>query len=121
MNNHYSDVGQWESDSATEFEKLQKAREAVPHWQPHMQNPRHPSHVAPRPESVIDFNFKRNQQEKVKALIELGRSMNLLGKTFKLKERYMNCSYDLIKSGIRFEIIYDDEGRSDGSSTLKIH
>lgn len=109
MSNYYQDANPWESEYMTDYEKLEKARKAVPHWEPNMPNPVHPSHVQPRSESIIDLSFKASRQSKIKALIGLGIAMNLLGKTFKIKQEYIYCTHYLQKEGIKFEVVFEEE------------
>jgi len=95
------------------YEKLEEARKKVPHWEPNMPNPKHPSHMPPRPDSVIDLDFRRSNENKIKALIALGQSANMLGKTFKLKQKYIHCTHYLQKENIKFEVVFDDEPVTD--------
>lgn len=109
MSSYYNNSPQWDGEYMTDYEKLEKARKEVRHWLPNMSNPTHPSHVQPRAESVIDLCFKRSHQSKINALVGLGRSMNLVGKTFKLKEKYIYCTHYLQKENIKFKIVFEDE------------
>lgn len=90
--------------TATAHEKLEVARKALPHWHENMINPKHPSHVQPRPESVIDLEFTRTREQKITALIALGRANNKLGKRFKLKYNYSFAIPKLKEHGVKFDV-----------------
>ncbi len=67
-----------------------------------------PYDVPVRPESIIDLNYEKTFFNKVQAFIAIGRSMNALGHTLKLKEKYMTASYYLDKASIKYVIVEDE-------------
>lgn len=52
------------------------------------EEPIHPSHMQPRPEDIIDLEVTRTQDQKIKYIVGLAISMNLLKKTFVLKDEF---------------------------------
>lgn len=99
MTEHYDERGQWEVVSYVE-----KQKDTAQHWYPNMRNPTHPSHFQPRANSVINLDFKRTEEEKITAIVEMGRAMNVLGKTFNLDARFEFAVERLVTSGIRFVV-----------------
>lgn len=99
MTEHYDERGQWEIVSC-----VKKQKDTAQHWYPNMPNPTHPSHFQPRANSVIDLDFKRTEEEKIVAIVEMGKAMNALGKTFNFNPRFEFAFERLVTSGIRFVI-----------------
>ena len=97
MTEHYDERGQWEIVSCNK-----KQKDTAQHWYPNMPNPTHPSHFQPRANSVIDLEFKRTEEEKIVAIVEMGRAMNALGKTFNLNAKFGFAFERLVTSGISF-------------------
>jgi hypothetical protein len=98
----YAEAMGWINNS--DYDKLEMARKKLPHWHEHMENPKHPSHVQPRADSIIDLNFKRTREEKITALIAMARMSNSLGKTFNLKYNYSFAIPHLEAARVRFRV-----------------
>lgn len=70
---------------------------------------RHASHApASRPEDFIDTDFKLTFYKRVQAFVAIGRALNILGHTFKLKEKYITAAWILDREKIRYEIVADE-------------
>lgn len=64
--------------------KNEKYGQEIPTWKSSL--PRHPSHLPPRPESLVDLNYNRLTQEE-NAHIAFGRGFNALGKQLVISEK----------------------------------
>lgn len=100
MSEYYDERGQWEFVCRDDNQR----QDAAQHWYPNMPNPTHPSHFQPRTNSVIDLNFKRTEEEKITAIVEMGKAMNALGKTFNLDARFEFAVERLVISNVRFVV-----------------
>lgn len=52
------------------------------------EEPIHPSYMQPRPEDIVDLEVTRTEDQKIKYIVGLAISMNLLKKTFVLKNEF---------------------------------
>lgn len=67
-----------------------------------------PYDLPPRPESIIDLDFKRTSNDRINAFIGLGLAKNALGQTLMLKQKFSFACPALYHAKVRFELV-DDE------------
>lgn len=63
----------------------------------------HASHMAPRPESLIDLNYNKRAQEE-NALIAIGQGLNSLGKPLVVSESKLHLIPSLEKWRVRYVV-----------------
>lgn len=104
------DLGLYDSKQNNQLEK-----DDMSNYCPSIQMPadrresaRRPYDVPVREASTIDINFQRTAQDRVDAFVAIGRSMNILGKTFQLKQKYSYASWALERATIKYEIVEDE-------------
>ena len=65
---------------------------------------RRPYDAPIRAESIIDLNFKRTREQKIRGLIGLAISYNALGKNFILKQEFKYAAQALENAGVKFSV-----------------